>query len=87
MVRVEIILSGQVQGVGFRYTARSMAQQLGAVGWVRNLSDGRVQMLIEGAESVVTELIERLEKQFSISDKKISQGAVLGDIKDFTIAF
>lgn len=42
------LVSGRVQGVGFRYHSRMQAQQLGLAGWVRNLPDGRVEVLAAG---------------------------------------
>jgi len=42
------IVSGRVQGVGFRYFVLREAQALGLAGWVRNLPDGRVEAFIEG---------------------------------------
>ena len=43
------VVSGQVQGVGFRYTALAMAQRLGLSGWVGNRADGAVEGLAAGA--------------------------------------
>ena len=43
-VRKHIVFQGRVQGVGFRYTAKYMAQSLGLVGWVQNEWDGTVTM-------------------------------------------
>ena len=40
MRRVHVIVSGEVQGVGYRYTMQSVAERAGATGWVRNLRDG-----------------------------------------------
>ena len=47
--RMQVLYSGQVQGVGFRYTARSVAVGFDVTGTVRNLPDGRVELIAEGA--------------------------------------
>ncbi|MCB1126821.1 MAG: acylphosphatase [Verrucomicrobiae bacterium] len=46
--RLRILYSGHVQGVGFRYTVRGVAQGFEVVGLVRNLTDGRVELIAEG---------------------------------------
>lgn len=46
-----VFYSGWVQGVGFRYTARRLAQDYRVTGFVRNLPDGRVELWVEGATS------------------------------------
>ena len=53
---------GRVQGVFFRAWTRDQADELGVTGWVRNCPDGRVDMHIEGEESAVQQLIERLRR-------------------------
>lgn len=58
------IARGRVQGVGFRYTARSIAHELGLVGYAKNLSDGTVEMVIHGHETTVERFFERLQKEF-----------------------
>ena len=64
MVRAHIFFSGSVQGVGFRYTCFSFAQQLQLTGWVKNLSDGRVEVVIEGPRETIEEFLLKLEGQF-----------------------
>jgi acylphosphatase len=56
-VRAELTVRGRVQGVYFRASAASEAQNLGLTGWVRNCSDGSVEAVAEGAKKKVEELI------------------------------
>jgi acylphosphatase len=48
------LISGRVQGVGFRYFTKDVADREGVTGWVRNLPDGRVEALLEGDDEAVT---------------------------------
>jgi len=57
-VRAHVFISGMVQGVFFRSETRDEAKKLGVKGWVRNLSDGRVEAVFEGEEKSVKELVE-----------------------------
>ena len=50
-VRLHVYFSGRVQGVGFRYTVRMLSLEFDVTGWVKNLQDGRVEMLAEGERS------------------------------------
>ena len=52
-VRKHVYYAGLVQGVGFRYTARRLARDVGLRGFVKNLSDGRVEIVVEGEGSAV----------------------------------
>jgi acylphosphatase len=58
MKRVHLFVSGRVQGVFFRAHTRDLAQKLGLSGFVRNLPDGRVEVVAEGPEEKLQELIE-----------------------------
>jgi acylphosphatase len=57
-----ILVSGLVQGVGFRWHTREQARSLGVVGWVRNLPDGRVEVHAEGSQENVQRLLDWLAK-------------------------
>jgi acylphosphatase len=59
-VRAHAYFTGRVQGVGFRYTAERIALDLGLTGWVRNLPDGRVEIVCEGERPVVESLFEKI---------------------------
>ena len=55
--RVHVIVHGRVQGVYFRASTRDRARQLGLSGWVRNRSDGNVEVLAEGPKTHLEQLI------------------------------
>lgn len=55
--RAHVFISGKVQGVGYRYSTVNKARQLSLNGWVRNLSDGRVEAVFEGNRDAVEEII------------------------------
>ena len=55
--RVNLVVTGAVQGVGFRYYARDEAKKLGLTGWVRNREDGKVEIAAEGEHNALEELI------------------------------
>jgi acylphosphatase len=55
-------VSGMVQGVGYRYFARQLAQRLGIAGYVKNLRDGRVEVYAIGPASVLASLHTQLER-------------------------
>ena len=62
MYRQKAVVSGQVQGVGFRYATREKARELKLAGYAHNLDDGRVEVLAEGERSAVQALMAWLDK-------------------------
>jgi acylphosphatase len=62
IVRKHWFISGQVQGVGFRAFTYEAATDLHLKGWVRNLTDGRVEAVAEGNEKSVNDLLARVKK-------------------------
>ena len=57
MIRARLLVQGRVQGVGYRANTRRMANKLNLKGWVRNLRNGDVELLVEGPEVEVDRLI------------------------------
>lgn len=60
-VRAHVFVSGRVQGVFYRASTRDKARELGVDGWVRNLSDGRVEAVFEGSRQDVDRMVEWCE--------------------------
>lgn len=56
-IRKHFVFHGRVQGVGFRYTAKYLAQSLELTGWVRNEYDGTVTMEVQGREALINKLL------------------------------
>jgi acylphosphatase len=86
--RYEVHYSGRVQGVGFRANARHLARRYPVTGFVRNLPDGRVLLVVEGAKEEVERLLEAIDH--SMAGNIVSAPrAVLpatGEFADFSIA-
>jgi acylphosphatase len=61
----EIHYAGNVQGVGFRYTVRSLAASFDVTGFVRNLPDGRVYLVVEGAAGEIADFLEAIRAEMT----------------------
>jgi len=87
MERRTIYFSGRVQGVGFRYFVYSEAQAFPITGYVRNLSDGSVEMVAEGEPSHVNQLIAGILGRMSgiILTMKSDSSAATGEFQGFSI--
>jgi len=62
MRRVHVFVSGIVQGVNFRWNTKIVADKLGIKGWVRNLPDGRVEMVAEGDDKDIEKFLNYVKK-------------------------
>ncbi len=84
-----ILFSGQVQGVGFRYTASRIARQYNLTGFVRNLPDGDVEMLAQGSEQDIDNCIADIQDYFAgyIRDTEIEPVPHNSRHTDFRVAF
>jgi len=65
-IRWHILFEGDVQFVGFRYTARLLAKKNDLTGWVRNLPDGRVELEAQGARSDLRRFLIQMKSQAHI---------------------
>lgn len=86
--RAHVYISGQVQGVFFRDSARERAGQLGLAGWVRNLPDGRVEAVFEGEPDNVREMIRWCEEgppHATVEDIEAEFGDAREDIQGFEV--
>jgi len=67
---IHVLFSGIVQGVGFRFMVKTLALELNISGWVKNLSDGRVEITAAGKSQDLVIFLERINERFkeNISD-------------------
>jgi acylphosphatase len=88
-VRKKILYSGNVQGVGFRYTTEQIASQYPVNGYVRNLPDGRVEVVAEGVKSQIQDFVDELQATMNdyIHDRQTSESPATGEFKGFGVRF
>jgi len=82
-----VYYSGQVQGVGFRATAASLASGFEVTGMVRNLPDGRVELVVEGARDQIDRFLERIDREFRgyIRQRSVTTAPCVGEFRRFEI--
>lgn len=87
MMQARVVYSGTVQGVGFRYVVQRYASDLKLVGWVKNLRDGRVEILLEGKKNLIEQLLEGVDKHFDgyIKEKDVTYHHSEGRLTEFLI--
>jgi acylphosphatase len=84
-----IYYSGQVQGVGFRATAERIARDFPVTGWVKNLNDGRVQLLAEGPSDALEAFLKAVRTHWkdNIKKEQPEEQPVSGKYKEFKAMF
>ncbi|HOM18861.1 MAG TPA: acylphosphatase [Thermoguttaceae bacterium] len=87
--RWEIYYEGHVQGVGFRYTTRRIAAQFAVTGYVRNLPDGRVQVVLEGLPEEMDRMLQAIQSVMGRHIGRITRKrtAATGEFQGFEIRF
>jgi len=87
-VRLKIFYSGRVQGVGFRYAAKSVAAGFEVTGTIRNLPDGRVELVAEGARAELEAFRTAIRDEGLagfIHDEQVSWAAAQNEFRGFEI--
>ncbi|MBI1842127.1 MAG: acylphosphatase [Verrucomicrobia bacterium] len=85
---VRVFYAGNVQGVGFRHAAKTVARGYEVTGTVRNLPDGRVELIAEGSEEELSSFLQAIRDSGlgpCIRHEEIARGAANGRLKGFEI--
>ncbi|NIO05936.1 MAG: acylphosphatase [Proteobacteria bacterium] len=89
-VRKRLIVEGYVQGVFFRATTQEVARELQVSGWVRNRWDGSVEVLVEGEENRVDELVKWCHKGppgASVTRVQVEEEPCTGEFEGFSVRY
>lgn len=85
-----IIVTGLIQGVGYRYFALRQGDALGLTGWVRNAPDGTVEVEVEGDRSDLEKFISRLKegpRAARVADVEVEWTEYKGQFRRFEVSF
>jgi len=88
--QLRILFSGTVQGVGFRYTTERLSRRFNVVGFVRNLPDGRVELLAEGPREELSSFLNEIQTsslRTYIRGMETTWGTFTGTHTSFRIAY
>jgi len=90
LARVHVLIEGDVQGVGFRFSTERVATKLGLAGWVRNRPEGAVEAVFEGERSVVDQMVawcHRGPSSAYVNNVNVNWESPSGDLAGFRITF
>lgn len=87
-VRARVRFRGHVQGVGFRFTARSVAEDFDVTGYVRNEPDGSVELVAEGAREEVEAFVEAVTREMAhyIRKRELWWEPATGEFHSFVVS-
>lgn len=87
MKRWHIYFSGRVQGVGFRFTSRQVAGRYEVSGWVKNLPNGSVEMIVEGPSDQLRKYIDDVSQSTHghVADTQVTKSDATGEFSGMEI--
>ena len=87
--RLRALFTGSVQGVGFRFTTERMARRFRVTGYVKNLPDGKVELVAEGEETSLKEFLAAVREAFHsyVRDVQTAWSEPSGEFKSFGVKF
>ena len=87
--RAVVVFTGQVQGVGFRYTTLHVASEFKVTGYVRNQRDGSVELVAEGERLEVAAFLEAVAERMrhTLRDSHVTWAPATGEFADFGVRF
>ena len=90
MANAHMVISGLVQGVGYRWFVMRKAQEYNLTGYVSNLYNGDVEVEVEGHRPMILDFIKELKigaRSAHVTDMKIDWGQYQGEYKSFDVKF
>lgn len=88
MKRIHAIISGEVQGVGYREEVKRIAFGLNINGWVKNLDDGTVELIAEGENKNITDFLDKINIRkypIFVEELKSEDEIYKGDLRSFKV--
>lgn len=89
MKQLHVLFSGYVQGIGFRYTTERIGRKFPVTGYVRNLPNGKVELVAEGEERALQDFLKAVEEAFKsfIRGTEVRWKEPAGGWQEFGIKF